>query len=49
MFWPRTLRLHDIWTWIFGWLGAVMLYGISVLPWIFEKIARLFGRKPLSD
>jgi glycosyltransferase involved in cell wall biosynthesis len=49
MFWPRTLRVHYIRTWIFGWIGAVLLYGISVLPWIFERIARLAGRKPLSD
>lgn len=49
LMWPRTLRIHNKWTWVFGWLGAIMLYALSPIPVVFEKIARLFGKKPLQD
>ena len=49
MLWPQTLRVHGLWTWIFGWIGAVLLYGLSVVPIGFEYVARLFGKKPLID
>lgn len=26
MMWPQTLRTHGRWTWIFGWMGAVLLW-----------------------
>ncbi len=26
MMWPRTVRTHGRWTWIFGWLGAIFLW-----------------------
>jgi glycosyltransferase involved in cell wall biosynthesis len=44
MLWPRTLRAHHIPTWVFGWLGAVLLYGLSPLPWLAAKLASLFKR-----
>lgn len=47
LMWPRTLRAHGLWTWVFGWLGAVVLYTLSPLPLLMEKLARLFGRRPL--
>jgi glycosyltransferase involved in cell wall biosynthesis len=49
MLWPQTLRTHGRWTWIFGWLGAVMLYSISPVGNAMEFIARIFGRKPIKD
>lgn len=49
MWWPRTLRRHNKHTWIFGWIGALLLYlGSPIVP-IFEWIARRFGMKPLED
>lgn len=49
MMWPQTLRIHHIWTWVFGWTGAISLYALSPLPLMVEKISRLFGFKPLED
>ncbi len=49
MMWPQTLKVHGIGTWIFGWLGAVVLYGLSSIPIGLEKLARLFGKAPLRD
>lgn len=49
MKWPQTLRVHGIWTWIFGWLGAIVLYVFSPLPWVWERLARLFGLPPLPQ
>ena len=47
--WPRTLRTHGFKTWPVCWLfGDVLLYAASPLFSISERIARLFGRKPLD-
>lgn len=48
MWWPRTLRRHGKKTWVLGWVGAAMLYTLSPLLIIQEKIARLFTRKKLE-
>jgi glycosyltransferase involved in cell wall biosynthesis len=42
MMWPQTLKSHRIRTWVFGWLGAVLLYVLS-LPMM--VVARLAGSK----
>ena len=49
LLWPRTLRLHGKRGWIFGWLGAVLLYIASPAAKIAEIIARSVGRPPLED
>jgi glycosyltransferase involved in cell wall biosynthesis len=49
MWWPHTLRRHGRWTWVFGWLGAVILYSLSPVINITEYVARLLGRKPLEE
>ncbi len=42
MWWPRTLRVHHNRRWVFGWMGAELLYyGAIVLPWIDWVAARL--------
>lgn len=43
MWWPNTLRFHGRWTWIFGWFGAVILWGMTPL----QKIV-LAAKKPFS-
>lgn len=45
MLWPRTLRRHGIWTWIFGWFGAVLLYLFSPALIIVEYVARLIPHR----
>jgi glycosyltransferase involved in cell wall biosynthesis len=48
--WPRTLRIHGIKTWPICWVfGDVLLYALTPLFGIAERIARLFGRKPIED
>jgi len=48
--WPRTLRVHGLLTWTVCWLfGDVMLYVLTPLFGIAERLARLFGRRPLED
>jgi glycosyltransferase involved in cell wall biosynthesis len=48
--WPRTLRTHGIWTWPICWLfGDVLLYALTPFFSVSERIARLFGRRPLSE
>jgi len=48
--WPRTLRIHGLKTWPICWvLGDVLLYALSPLFSISERVARLLGRKPLED
>lgn len=37
LWWPRTLRRHGLWTWVFGWLGAVLLYVTSLMHRAFRK------------
>jgi glycosyltransferase involved in cell wall biosynthesis len=47
--WPRTLRRHGYFTWPLCWLvGALLLYIASPFPVLLERIARLFGCKPLD-
>ncbi len=49
MMWPRTLRVHGLWTWIFGWLGAAFLYAMQIVPRSGELIARLFGCRSITE
>lgn len=49
MLWPQTLKVHDMKTWVFGWLGALLLYIVSPLGAIMEAIARLFGKQALDE
>ena len=49
MLWPRTLRVHGLRAWPFGWLGAVMLYALSPIPLAMEKISRWSGKPPLDS
>jgi glycosyltransferase involved in cell wall biosynthesis len=49
LMWPKTLRTHDLWTWVFGWLGAYMLYALWPVPVAAEKLARLFGKEPIRN
>lgn len=39
MMWPRTLKLHHIRTWVFGWLGAMLLYLLSFPLFVVAKLA----------
>lgn len=45
MLWPRTLRRHGIWTWVFGWLGAFLLWALSPVLLVVEYTARFTGRR----
>lgn len=47
LLWPQTLRVHGLKGWIFGWLGAYIMYMAVPLILVGEVIARLFGRAPL--
>ncbi len=49
MLWPQTLRVHHMNTWVFGWLGAVLVYAVSPIGPIQEWIARRLGCPPLSE
>ncbi|MBI1857264.1 glycosyltransferase family 2 protein [Candidatus Saccharibacteria bacterium] len=49
MWWPKTLRRHDRWTWIIGWIGAVFLYAISIGGPLIEHISRFFGYSPINE
>ncbi|MDQ3158942.1 MAG: glycosyltransferase family 2 protein [bacterium] len=44
MLWPETLKVNGLWTWIFGWLGAVVLWTLQPLAlfneWFATKILR---------
>lgn len=45
MWWPRTLRIHDIWTWPVCWFfGGLLLYVGTVFLVILEPIAKLFDK-----
>jgi hypothetical protein len=48
MMWPQTLRVHGKRTWIFGLMGALLLYCLWPVPVMSEKIARRFGKKPVE-
>jgi len=47
--WPRTLRIHGLKTWIVPWLANLLLLSVTPFFGISERIARLFGRRPLND
>lgn len=49
LWWPNTLRIHNKKTWILGYFGAGVLYMLSpVLP-ILERVSKLFGKEELPD
>jgi glycosyltransferase involved in cell wall biosynthesis len=48
--WPRTLRVHQKKTWIMCWFfGAFLLYYLTPLLNVAESIARIVGKKPLTE
>ena len=47
--WPRTLAKHHIRTWPLCWLVCLPVFVGMPFFSITERIARLFGRKPLSE
>ncbi len=49
VWWPRTLRRHGKKTWIFGWIGAVILFIAAPLGSIMEFVARIFGLEPVEE
>lgn len=49
MLWPQTLRVHGRKTWIFGWLGALVIYSAWPLGPFMEWVAVRLGRPPLSE
>lgn len=49
LWWPRTLRRHGKKTWIFGLVGAAVIYIVAPFEIIFEKLARLFARPPIEE
>jgi glycosyltransferase involved in cell wall biosynthesis len=42
MLWPQTLRVHHLKTWVFGWLGAMLLYALSPLLVLLHTLANPF-------
>jgi glycosyltransferase involved in cell wall biosynthesis len=48
MWWPKTLKVHHIRTWVFGWLGAVMLYALTPISHISGWIGKKLGKPPLE-
>ena len=49
MLWPQTLRVHHNKKWIYGWIGAKLLFvGALILP-VLENIAQIAGRSPLPE
>lgn len=49
MLWPHTLRTHGLPTWIFGWVGAALLYAGFPILLMMESIARLCGKPALPE
>jgi glycosyltransferase involved in cell wall biosynthesis len=48
--WPRTLRLHHKKSWLVCWFfGAFLLYYLTPLLIVAERLAQLFGKQPLAD
>jgi len=47
--WPRTLAKHNIWTWPLCWLVCLPIFVSMPFFSISERIARIFGRRPLED
>ena len=39
MMWPQTLKTHGLWTWVFGLLGALVLYVFSFPMMAIAKLA----------
>lgn len=47
--WPRTLRVHHKKTWVLCWVvGAALMYAITPLLGVSERVARLFGFRPVA-
>lgn len=49
LWWPKTLYRHGNNMWVFGMVGAVVIFCLAPLENVNEYIARLFGRKPIKD
>lgn len=49
MLWPNTLKAHNKKTWVFGWIGALIIYCAWPLGPIMEWIAVHTGKPPLSE
>jgi hypothetical protein len=49
MLWPQTLRVHGKKTWVFGWLGALIIYSAWPIAIIQEWIALRLGRDALPE
>ncbi len=49
MWWPRTLRKHGKKTWVFGWIGALLIIIVSPVVKLNEWFARRLGFTPLED
>jgi glycosyltransferase involved in cell wall biosynthesis len=47
--WPRTLAKHNIWTWPLCWVVCVPVFISMPFFGISERIARIFGRRPLEN
>ncbi|HSX05887.1 MAG TPA: glycosyltransferase family A protein [Candidatus Saccharimonadales bacterium] len=46
--WPRTLQVHGLRTWVIPWAANLLLFAVTPFFGITERIARLFGRRPLN-
>lgn len=49
LLWPRTLRLHHIWTWPASFVMVTGVFCLSFLPAVLERIARWRGLPPLPE
>lgn len=47
--WPQTFKVHGIKTWPLAWLAAAVLYCFTPFALLAERIATVFGRKPLKN
>lgn len=43
--WPQTLKVHHMRTWVFGWIGAAILYILSPYTRLNEQVDRLSKSK----
>jgi hypothetical protein len=39
--WPQTLKVHNMKTWVLGWVGALILYVLSPAIVVNDKISKL--------